>query len=392
MAMRPETTFDFIVIGAGMAGASAAYELAAEGRVLLLEREDQPGYHTTGRSAALYAETYGNETVRALTIGGKKFYLDPPAGFAEHPLLRPRGVVFIGRADQQASLDQLLQEVSGLRSNIGRLTPAALDEIVPVLRPGYVAGAIFDPDAMDIDVHALHHGYLRGLKARGGRLVTGADVQKLSRRGVDWNVATRASTFQGRIIVNAAGAWADEIAALAGAATVGLVPKRRTAILFEPPAGINVDRWPTVIDADEQFYFRPDASKIMASPADETPMPPCDVQPDDLDIAILVDRLEKVVDLAIRRIDHRWAGLRSFVRDKTPVVGFDPKVEDFFWLAGQGGYGIQTAPGIARLVAALACRRPVPADLAALGVREAALAVGRPGLGTGASGPQSHQP
>ncbi len=384
MTHSAETAFDFVVVGAGMAGSSAAYELAAEGSVLLLEREDQPGYHTTGRSAALYAETYGNETVRALTTGGKPFYLDPPAGFSEHPLLRPRGVVFIGRADQQAALDRLLQEVSGLRSNIGRLSPAALDELVPVMHPGYVAGAVLDPDAMDIDVHSLHHGYLRGLKARGGRLATGAEVQALSRRDGAWRIETRAGIFAGRVVVDAAGAWADEIAALAGARRLGLVPKRRTAILFQPPSGTDVDRWPTVIDADEQFYFRPDAGKIMASPADETPMPPCDVQPDDLDIAILVDRLEKAVDLPIRRIDHRWAGLRSFVPDKTPVVGFDPLVENFFWLAGQGGYGIQTAPGIARLVAALACRRPVPADLADLGVREAALAAGRPGIGADA--------
>ena len=377
---RDTNTFDFIVVGAGMAGASAAFELAGEGSVLLLEREDQPGYHTTGRSAALYAETYGNETVRALTTGGKPFYLGPPTGFAEHPLLRPRGVVFIGRADQQTSLERLLQEVSGLRSNIGWLDLQALGAMVPALRPGYVAAAVFDPDAMDIDVHALHHGYLRGLKARGGRLLTGADVAELSRRDGAWQVGSRAGAFQGRVVINAAGAWADEIGALAGAAPIGLVPKRRTAILFQPPAGLPVERWPTVIDADEQFYFRPDAGKLMASPADETPMPPCDVQPDDLDIAILVDRLEKAVDLPIRRIDHRWAGLRSFVRDKTPVVGFDPTVADFFWLAGQGGYGIQTAPGIARLTAALACHKPVPADLAALGVREAALAAGRPSL------------
>lgn len=373
--------FDFIVVGAGMAGASAAYELSARARVLLLEQEDQPGYHTTGRSAALYAETYGNETVRHLTTGGKAFYLDPPAGFTEHPLLRPRGVVFIGRDDQRSSLDKLLDEVSGLRSNIRWLPLAALAEMVPVLRPGYVAAAVVDPDAMDIDVHALHQGYLRGLKARGGRLVTGAEVQALTRRDGRWQVESKAGSFEGRVVVNAAGAWADVVATLAGVKRIGLTPKRRTAILFEPPAGTAVDTWPTVIDADEQFYFRPDAGKIMASPADETPMPPCDVQPDDLDIAILVDRLEKTIDMPIRRIDHRWAGLRSFVTDRTPVVGYDLAVEDFFWLAAQGGYGIQTAPGIASLVAALAHREPVPPALAELGVTEAALSPGRAGIG-----------
>lgn len=366
--------FDFIVVGAGIAGSSAAYELAATKSVLLLEQEHQPGYHTTGRSAALYAETYGNQAVRALTTGGKEFYLNPPAGFTEHPLLRPRGVLFIGREDQRPSLDHLLAEVSGLRSNIRRIDAATLGGYIPVLRDGYAAAAVFDPDAMDIDVHALHQGYLRGLKARGGQMLLNAPARALRRGEGLWQVETPLGRFSGKVVVNAAGAWADEIAALAQARPVGLVPKRRTAILFQPPSGTQIDTWPTVIDADEEFYFRPDAGKIMASPADETPMPPCDVQPEEIDIAILVDRLERAIDIPIPRIDHRWAGLRSFVRDKTPVVGYDDGIEDFFWLAGQGGYGIQTAPGIARLTAALARRLPVPDDLAALGVRSVDLA------------------
>ena len=369
--------FDFLVVGAGIAGASAAYELAATKSVLLLEQEHQPGYHTTGRSAALYAETYGNQTVRALTTGGKDFYLGPPAGFADHPLLRARGVLFIGREDQRSSVDRLLEEVSGLRSNIRRVAAATLGSFVPVLREGYATSAVFDPDAKDIDVHGLHQGYLRSIKARGGQLRVNAQVQALTRRNGIWQVDTDGGSFRGKAVVNAAGAWADEVAALAGARQVGLVPKRRTAILFQPPAGTRIESWPTVIDADEEFYFRPDAGKIMASPADETPMPPCDVQPEEIDIAILVDRLERAVDMPIPRIEHRWAGLRSFVRDKTPVVGYDDGVEDFFWLAGQGGYGIQTAPGIARLTAALARHLPVPDDLAALGVHRADLTPAR---------------
>ena len=368
---------DFIVIGGGMAGASAAYELSRSSRVLVLEQEDQPGYHATGRSAALYAETYGNRTVRALTTGGKKFYLDPPAGFSEHPLLRPRGVMLIGRADQQASLDRFLAEVAGLRSNIRRISLAEAYALSPVLREGYVADAVLDPDAMDIAVHALHQGYLRGLKAHGGQILTDAAARSLERRDGVWIVRTKSSEFRGRVVIDAAGAWCDEIAAMAGAAPVGLVPKRRTAILFQPPPGVDPRTWPSVIDADEEFYFRPDAGRIMASPADETPMPPCDAQPDELDIAILIDRLEKVAKLPVRRIENRWAGLRTFARDKTPVVGYDARVEDFFWLAGQGGYGIQTAPGLSRLVASLARRQPVPADLADLGVTEAALTPSR---------------
>jgi D-arginine dehydrogenase len=374
--------FDFIVIGGGMAGASAAYELSGSSRVLVLEQEDQPGYHSTGRSAALYAETYGNRTIRGLTTGGKAFYLDPPPGFTEHPLLRPRGVMFVGRADQQAALDRFLAEVAGLRSNIRRIEVTEAYAHAPVLRPGYVAGAVLDPDAMDIEVHALHHGYLRGLKARGGQVLTDAGVQSLERQGNSWLARTRAGEFRGRVVVDAAGAWCDEIAVMAGATPVGLVPKRRTAILFQPPAGIDPRGWPSVIDADEQFYFRPDAGRVMASPADETPMPPCDVQPDELDIAILIDRLEKVANLPVTRIENRWAGLRTFAEDKTPVVGYDPHVEGFFWLAGQGGYGIQIAPGLSRLVAALARHEPMPSDLANLGVRKEVLSPARFNSGT----------
>jgi D-arginine dehydrogenase len=369
--------FDYIVIGAGMAGASAAYELAAFGQVLVLEREDRPGYHSTGRSAALYAETYGNRTVRALTTGGKGFYLQPPSGFAEHALLTPRGVMLIARADQRASLDGFFGEMAGLGGRISRLDGAEARARVPVLRADYIAEAAFDPDAMDIDVHALHGGYLRGLKARGGRVVLDAGLSALSRQGGSWIARGKAGSFQGRVIVDAAGAWADEVAIHAEAKPVGLLPKRRTAILFQPPAGADVRSWPSVIDVDEQFYFRPDAGRLMASPADETPMPPCDVQPEEIDIAILIDRLEKAADLPVKRVEHRWAGLRTFAKDKTPVVGYDPRVEDFFWLAGQGGYGIQTAPGISRLVAALARRQPVPADLADLGVAEADLSPAR---------------
>ncbi len=369
--------FDYVVIGAGMAGASAAYELAAIGRVLVLEQEERPGYHSTGRSAALYAETYGNRTVRALTTAGKGFYLQPPAGFAEHPLLTPRGVMLIARPDQRHSLDGFMAEMKNLAGRVSRLDGAAARAKVPVLRADYVAEAAFDPDAMDIDVHGLHSGYLRGLKARGGQVVVDARVGALTRENGAWRIRSKAGEFRGRVIVDAAGAWADEVAALAGAKPVGLVPKRRTAILFQPSAGTDVRGWPSVIDIDEHFYFRPDAGRLMASPADETPMPPCDVQPEEIDIAILIDRLEKAAELPVKRVEHRWAGLRTFAKDKTPVVGYDPKVEDFFWLAGQGGFGIQTAPGITRLVAALIRRQPVPPDLADLGVAEADLSPAR---------------
>lgn len=364
---------DVLVIGGGMAGASAAYELAATRKVVVLERETQPGYHTTGRSAALYTQTYGPPPVRALTVASWDFYTHPPAGFTDMPLLTPRGVLLVGRSDQEADLEQALEEGRRFTSTLRRLDGAAAVEHAPVLRADYVAGAVDEPDAMDIDVHALLHGYLRGLKARGGRLVTGAEVTGLTRTVGLWQVKTNAGTFAAPVLINAAGAWCDVVARMAGVTPIGLVPKRRTAVLVDPvtdsPAvSQGVNGWPMVIDVTDTFYAKPDAGRVMLSPADETPMEPCDVQPDELDIAIAVDRVEKATRLTVRRVAHAWAGLRSFVADKVPVAGFDPRAEGFFWLAGQGGYGIQTAPAMGRSVASLVTAGTLPADVAALGV------------------------
>ena len=370
----------FIVIGAGIAGASAGYWLTAAGPVVLLEREDQPGYHATGRSAALFSETYGNRPVRALTVASRPFYEAPPAGFAASPLLTPRGVLFVGRVDQGAALGRLHAEGSALVGNLRRLDAAEIRRMIPVLREGYAAGGVLEPDARDIDVHALHQGFLRGLRARGGSIVTGADVRALRRAGGSWEVRTSAGDFRAPVIVNAAGAWADTVGELAGAAPIGLVPKRRTAITFDSPSSVAVGTWPMLVDADEQFYFKPDAGRVLASPADETPMPPCDAQPDDYDIAVLIDRLERATTLTIRRIAAKWAGLRSFVADKSLVIGFDPVLPGFFWLAGQGGYGVQTAPAAGRAAAALAQGAPLPADLRDLGLQADDLSPARPSL------------
>ncbi len=369
--------WDFIIVGAGIAGASAGYFLAAKGRVLVLEMESQPGYHTTGRSAALYTEAYGNAAIRALTTGGRAFFTDPPEGFAGHPILTPRGALFIGRPDQAAALDAAAGEAGRLVPTIRRLDARQASAIVPVLRRDYVGGAVLEPDAMDIDVHALHQGFLRGIRAQGGSLETDAQVVGLTRRGDLWEIETRAGTHRGAVVVNAAGAWCDEVAARAGAKPAGLVPKRRTAILFDPPDGVDIGAWPLCVDVDEAFYFKPDAGRLIGSPADETPMEPCDVQPADLDVATAVERIEKATTLEIPRILRRWAGLRSFVADKSPVVGYDPDVPGFFWLAGQGGYGIQTAPSMGRLAASLATGDAVPSDLEDLGVAAAALSPAR---------------
>jgi len=378
---------DIIVIGAGIAGASVAYELAATRSVLLLERESQPGYHTTGRSAALFTETYGNAVMRALTRASKGFLCAPPAGFASTPLLAPRGTLLVARAEQLPALQRAREQCAAL---VGNLAWWSADEVcarVPCFAPGQVAAGLLEPDAMDIDVHALHQGFLRGLRARDGMLVCRAEVVALGRYRQGWRVQTAAGEFAAPLLVNAAGAWADEIGGLAGAAPLGLLPKRRTAITFDPPNGTAIDPWPAVIDVDEEWYFKPDAGRILASPADETPSPPCDAQPDEYDVAVLIDRLTRFTGLKVPRIHARWAGLRSFVADKTIVAGFDAQADGFFWLAGQGGYGIQTAPAVARAAAALVSGEAIAADIAALGVEPAALSPQRPSLRTAAPQP-----
>jgi len=369
--------YDFVLIGAGMAGASAAYFLAREGSVLVLEMENQPGYHTTGRSAALFAEAYGNAQIRGLTSGGRSFMIDPPDGFSETPIMTPRGALFVGREDQMASLDAAYQSGSELVDSMQRLNADEVHELVPVFRDGYVAGGVLETEAMDIDVNALHQGFLRGAKAGGAELQSNARVQRLSRDNGGWTIDIGREQIFAKVVINAAGAWCDEVADLVGAARVGLVPKRRTAILFDGPEDIPFAHWPAFVDADEEFYARPESGALLGSPADETPMEPCDVQPEELDIAIAIDRLQTATTLQIKRVIRSWAGLRSFVGDKTPVVGFDPHVEGFFWLAGQGGYGIQTAPSMGRVTAALAAGRALPDDLKDFGVEVEALSPGR---------------
>jgi D-arginine dehydrogenase len=368
---------DFLVVGAGIAGASAAYELAAHGSVLLLEREAHPGYHTTGRSAAVFSETYGNEVIRALSIASRAFFATPPAGFAEYPLWTPRPALFIGRPDQVRQLDDWYHGARRLVSGISRLDAQETAGLVPALRAGYVAGGVLETGAADLDVNELHRGFLRGAAQRGAQLLCDAEVRSIARNAGAWLVESRRGQHQARIVVNAAGAWGDELAATAGAAPVGLEPRRRTAIIFPVPEPLDVRGWPVVVDIDEQFYFKPEAGKLLGSPADETPSAPCDAQPDELDVAIAASRIESTLDFPLGRIERKWAGLRSFVADRTPVVGFDERIRDFFWLVGQGGYGIQTAPAMGRLAASLITSGAIPSDIASLGVQPQRLAPGR---------------
>jgi len=366
--------FDFAVVGAGIAGVSVAYHLAPHAQVIVLEREHAAAYHTTGRSAALHSETYGSPEIRAITVASGHFYRKPPPGFTDHPLLTPRGALIAGRTEQQAEMQGAAADFARLVPSVRWLDPAETLRRQPLLRPEAAAGGAIFEEAEDMDVAAIHAGFLKGARASGGTLRLRAEVTALERRGGSWTIHLGdGERLKASTIINASGAWVDVVAGLAGAAPVGLVPKRRTAFTFDAPAGLDLARLPMVIDFDETWYVKPEVGQFLASPADETPSPPCDAQPEEIDIAIAVDRIETATTLKVPRIKNKWAGLRSFVTDKNLVVGRDPVVDGFFWLAGQGGYGIQTGAGAGRLAASLALDKGLPADIAALGVDERAL-------------------
>ncbi len=372
------TDFDFLIVGSGIAGASAAAMLSARARVAVIERESAHGYHTTGRSAALYSPLYGNAAFRALTVAGRDFLTTPPEGFAPHPILSPRGVLYIATADQQESLDAVADGAAALGIHTVAVDGEDVRAFCPALRPGHVAGALHEPDAMDMDVEALHQGFLRMARANGAAIRLESELAGLERSGAAWRVRLVGGEEIGAgVVIDAAGAWADVVAGMAGAKALGLAPLRRTAFIVAPPEGADVTRWPSVIDSGESFYFKPDAGRLLVSPADETPSAPCDAWPEDLTIAECVERMQEAADIPVRRIIRSWAGLRTFAPDRAPVIGYDPAVEGFFWLAGQGGYGVQSSVGAARTAAALALGEDLPADVAALGLTAAQISPGR---------------
>jgi D-arginine dehydrogenase len=344
---------EIAIVGAGMAGASLAAELAGEATVLLLEAEDQPGYHSTGRSAAFWSESYGGPFIQPLTTASGPF-------LEQQGFLAPRGALHIADSEGVAALRGLEAEFGG-QVLFERLDEMGLQARLPGLRGRWVAG-LLEPSCADIDVAGLHGFYLGQARRKGARLVTGAEVRALRREDRGWTVETRGGSFTAGLLVNAAGAWADRLALLAGAARVGLQPYRRTLsqLRVDPPVPPDL---PLVMDALESFYFKPEAGgRLWLSPHDETPCEPCDCAPEELDVAVAVDRLERAVDWKVERVERSWAGLRSFAPDRRPVYGFDPAVPGFFWCAGQGGFGIQTAPAAARLAAALLLGRPTEID------------------------------
>jgi len=367
--------FDVAIIGAGIVGASVAYHLRPGTRALVLEGERAAGYHSTGRSAALFAASYGPPAVRALTRGSLPFFQAPAAGFAEQPLLAARGILLPARDEQIAAARRL---VDALRAEGAPLRLLARHEAlaaVPVLKAQACAAAVHDPQAFDIDVDALLQGFLRGAKSHGIQVELAAVVAAIEPAPTGWHIALGdGRTCQAQVVVNAAGAWADEVARLAGVGPIGLEPRRRSAFLFDAPAGVDCRHWPAVIALDESWYFKPDAGALLGSPANADPVPPHDVVPEELDIAQGIFDIEQATTLRIRRPKRTWAGLRSFVADGEPVCGFDPMAPGFFWAAALGGYGIQSAPAFGRLCASLLHGDGVPAELCAAGLSAGALA------------------
>ena len=380
----PASECDIAVIGGGIAGVSIAAHLSALASVRLFEMEDQPSFHSTGRSAALFSETYGNPTIQALTRASRDFCFTPPADFCAAALVKPRSVLTIARTDQADALDELLRSAESW-DRIEHKSVAEAVALHPLLKTAELYGAALRNGPADIDVNELLQGYLRLFRARGGEIVTASPVTRLERDGDAWIVGTPDAAVRSTIVVNAAGAWAGGVAKLAGASDIGLQPLRRTAMLLAPPPGVSVEAWPMLLDVDEQFYLKPDAGQFLLSPADETPSPACDAQPEELDIAVAIDRLERATTLQVRRVAHKWAGLRSFVVDRSPVVGFDPVQPGFFWLAALGGYGIQTAPALSRFAASLALRQPLDPDLAELSLSAETISPRRP-MPTAAAG------
>ncbi|MCF3639451.1 FAD-binding oxidoreductase [Rhizobium sp. TRM95111] len=371
------TSYDIAIIGGGIAGASLACFLAPQRSVLLIERETAPGYHSTGRSAAEFTLRDNAPAVNALARASHGFMMTPPDGFAESPLLARRGAVLVGTAGQEAKVEAAYRRADAAGAAVLRLTTEQALARVPFLDPDYLAAACFDPDYWDIDVDQLLQGYLRGARRHGATVTSGAELCGARHDGRRWTLETTAGAFAAATMVNAAGAWADAVAAAAGVQPLGIVPHRRTAITVDLPNGTDAAALPEVSDIADRFYFKPDAGRLLVSPADETPCEAGDAQPEELDVAYAAHYLEEATTLEVRRIASSWAGLRSFAPDRLPVVGPARDHPAFFWLAGQGGSGILTSPALGQLAAALLAGGPLPAALLREGVEPGAFSPAR---------------
>jgi len=357
---------DVLVIGGGIAGLSAASALSAHAKVLVLEAEEAVGTHSSGRSATMLHYALGDAQVRALTLASRPFFDDPPEDFTDVPLGRRIPVLIHAREEELAGLEALNSAIAPFAA-IERVGEEAIRDLCPILRTGAggaVAG-LLDPNGIRLDPHALLQGHARMLRRNGGEIVTGARIGSLRHAGGEWRAETElGEAFCAPVLINAAGAWADSIAVLAGLGPLGLKPLKRTIITFDGPAGADVSGWPFVKTVGDELYFAPESGRLLASPMDEVPSDPCDAQPDEYEVALAAHRVEERTTVRVERIQSRWAGLRTFAPDRHLVAGFDPRAQGFFWLAGQGGFGLQTSPVMARLVESLIAGTGWPTEAA----------------------------
>ncbi len=373
------STADFIIIGGGVAGLSAAARLALHGQVVVLEAEEAVGYHSSGRSAAFYHFGLGNPLVRGLTAWSRPFFDAPPAAFTEVPLATPKAALFIATEAMRAELDDLGAEMRRFTDTVETADEAAMRALCPLLKlgeGGIVAGLV-DHGGRSLDADALLQGFARQARSRGTVRVRHR-IARLEQSGAGWTATTEAGdSYRAPIVVNAAGAWADHVAEMAGVAPIGLQPRRRTIIVFDPPQGTDVRDWPFIKTPGDVFYILPQGNRLLACPNDETDTPPCDAQPEEYDVALAAHLVEEFTTLPPPRLTGRWAGLRSFVKDRMPVAGFAPDAPGFFWLAGQGGFGLQTSPAMSALAEALILGSDWPSGLAELGVTAEAVSPNR---------------
>lgn len=366
------TSADFLIAGGGIAGLSAASRLARHGKVVVLEAEDALGYHSSGRSVSFSHYGIGGAVVRGLTAWSRTFFESQPDNFCPTPIARTFPSLYFAGEEDLAALDALAAGMTAFTGAIERIDAAVLASLCPILRtgPGAAVAGLSDPTGLKLDADALLQSYARSLRSAGGEIATGRRIASIGHEGGQWRIVTEAGeSWQAPLLIDAAGAWADNLAALAGVAPLGLQPKRRTIIAVDPPAGTQVAGLPFAHSAAGDFYMLPEAGQLLVSPVDEVEDDPCDAAPDDYDVALAADRLEHYTHMRVTRIAHRWAGLRSFVADRVPTAGFAPDAPGFFWLAGQGGYGLQTAPAMAAIVEALVTGAAWPDGLAELGVR-----------------------
>lgn len=361
-------TFDIAIIGGGIAGISLAYFLSLHRSVVVLEREDALGYHSTGRSAAEFTLRDNAPLVNALARASHAFLMDPPPGFADVPLLIERGSIILGTEDKVALVRERFEQAKALGIAVEWLDEAAMLARAPMLKPAYAAAAYFDPEYWDIEVDALLQAYARHARRHGAQILEKRQLTGARHIGNQWLIETNEETIAAGTIVNAAGGWADTVATLCGVAPMGIVPHRRTAITVDLPDGIDASRLPEINEIEDTFYFKPEGGRLLASPADATPCEAADVQPEELDVAYAAHYVEEATTLNVRRIFKSWAGLRSFSADRLPIIGPAKDAENFFWLAGQGGYGILTSPALGSLAAALLTGNSVPEPLAREGI------------------------